>query len=152
MDLIQEQDIELDEENLILKRTLSVDGKGKAFINDSPVSVAFLRKVGSALAEIHGQFLTQNLLDFQQHKEVLDRYARLIDEKKTCSSLYHEWKKISSQKKELILELQQIEREQDYWTQVLEDLSSLSAEPQEEEFLSSKRKELINKEKIVKNL
>lgn len=152
MSLLQEQDIELEEENLILKRTLSVDGKGKAFVNDMPVSVTFLRKLGSALAEIHGQFLTQNLLDFQQHKEVLDRYARLTEEKKTCTSLYHEWKKISLEKKNLVLELQQIEREQDYWMQVLEDLSSLRSDPMEEENLSSKRKELMNKEKIVQTL
>ena len=78
MSLLQEQDIELEEENLILKRTLSVDGKGKAFVNDMPVSVTFLRKLGSALAEIHGQFLTQNLLDFQHLTHLLLQHLLLF--------------------------------------------------------------------------
>src|SRR5690606_983453 len=60
---------------LILRRSVAVDGKSRAFINDHPVSVSLLRQVGEMLVEIHGQFDTQTLLNPKVHRGILDEYA-----------------------------------------------------------------------------
>src|SRR5690606_35867087 len=64
-------------EGLILRRTRSKDGRGKAFINDAPVGVQLLKETGAALVEIHGQFASAGLLDPATHRAALDNYAGL---------------------------------------------------------------------------
>ena len=62
-----ENDIDYDEEDCILRRELTVAGKSRAFINDTPVQLTDLKEIGSSLVDIHSQH--QNLLlkkeDFQ---------------------------------------------------------------------------------------
>ena len=56
--------LELDREpTLLLRRVLGADGRSRAFVNDRPVTVAALRRIGATLAEIHGQHDAQGLLD-----------------------------------------------------------------------------------------
>ena len=56
LEFLKERGIEAGNESLILRRTLGKDGRSKAFINDAPVSVQFLKDLGEVLVEIHGQF------------------------------------------------------------------------------------------------
>ncbi|MCW8836106.1 MAG: AAA family ATPase, partial [Rhodospirillales bacterium] len=56
-EILRDNALDVDD-GLILRRTLSAEGRSRAFINDQPVSVALLRDVGGALVEIHGQFET----------------------------------------------------------------------------------------------
>ena len=60
--ILEEQGIERDD-LLILRRQLGADGKSRAFVNDQPVSVALLRRIGESLIEIEGQFEVHGLLD-----------------------------------------------------------------------------------------
>ena len=74
-DILNEFDIESDGD-LILRRTLSTDGKSKAWINDVPVSVKTLKQVGDSLVEIHGQFANHALLNQSTHRATLDLFAQ----------------------------------------------------------------------------
>ena len=67
----------LDGENsqIFLRRIIYKNGKSKAFINDNPVTVGLLQKIGSALIEIHGQNEKIGLLDPSSHMRLLDKYA-----------------------------------------------------------------------------
>ena len=67
-----EIDLEPDDDELILRRNLSAEGRSRAFVNDQPVSVALLRQVGSRLVEVQGQFDTGGLADPAGHRELLD--------------------------------------------------------------------------------
>ena len=53
---------------VFLRRIIYKNGKSKAFINDSPVTVGLLQKIGSALIEIHGQNEKIGLLDPSTHE------------------------------------------------------------------------------------
>lgn len=64
-------------EELILRRTLSADGRSRAFVNDQPAGVAALREIGQALVEVHGQHETVGLLDWKTHRALLDTYGGL---------------------------------------------------------------------------
>ena len=52
-----------DEDEIILRRTLSADGRSRAYINDQPVSVGLMRQLGEQLLEVHGQFDDRGLMD-----------------------------------------------------------------------------------------
>ena len=72
--MLSEYDIEY-ADGLILRRTLGTDGKSRAWINDTPVSVKTLKSVGDALVEIHGQFANHTLLNQATHRMTLDMFA-----------------------------------------------------------------------------
>ena len=64
---LEEHDVDLpmDGDPLILRRTVTADGRSRAYINDQPISVGTLRNIGESLIEIEGQFASHGLLDPQ---------------------------------------------------------------------------------------
>ena len=76
---LEEQGIEF-RKSLILRRVLNDDGRSRAFINDQPVSVAFLREVGKMLVEINGQTEAHGLLDEDNHGGFVDVFGRLNEQ------------------------------------------------------------------------
>lgn len=64
-------------EELILRRVVSADGRSRGYINDQPAGVAALREIGARLVEVHGQHETVGLLDWRNHRGLLDAYGGL---------------------------------------------------------------------------
>jgi DNA repair protein RecN (Recombination protein N) len=71
-DLLEENAVEYSEE-LILRREIRQRGS-RAFINDTPVNIAVLKKVGDQLVDLHGQHDHQMLLKDEHHMDVIDRF------------------------------------------------------------------------------
>jgi DNA repair protein RecN (Recombination protein N) len=69
----------LDEDDLILTRRLSRSGRSSALVNDLPVAVATLRRLGEMLVDIHGQRENYSLLQPAYQLELLDAFGRLTD-------------------------------------------------------------------------
>src|SRR5690606_36292195 len=63
----------------LLRRQVGADGRSRAFINDEPVSVGLLRRIGDTLVEIEGQFAQHGLMDATTHRGLLDSYGGLRD-------------------------------------------------------------------------
>ena len=72
---MQEYGIENEDGVLVLRRTLGADGKSRAWINDTPVSIKTLKAIGDELVEVHGQFANHALLNPAMHRIALDDYA-----------------------------------------------------------------------------
>ena len=69
------KDLSGDPGTVLLRRVLDVEGKSRAYINGTSVTVATLRDLGEQLLEIHGQHASQALLKPAGQRELLDRYA-----------------------------------------------------------------------------
>ncbi len=76
MPILAEQGLD-DEDVLTLRRMIGADGRGRAFVNDQPASVALLRRLGDTLVEIQGQMEQHGLLDAATHRASLDAFAGL---------------------------------------------------------------------------
>src|ERR1700750_2312921 len=63
------------DEDLVLRRTLSADGRSRAFVNDQATGVGVLKEIGEALLDVHGQHETVGLLDARTHRPLLDAFA-----------------------------------------------------------------------------
>jgi len=63
------------DEDLVLRRSLSVDGRSRAFVNDQATSVGVLKDLGALLLEVHGQHETVGLLDPRTHRPLLDAFG-----------------------------------------------------------------------------
>ena len=64
-----------DNGDVVVRRELARSGRHRAFVNDSPVTVALLERLGDALVEVHGQHEHQRLLEPAPRLELLDRFA-----------------------------------------------------------------------------
>lgn len=63
------------DEDLVLRRQLSPDGRSRAFVNDQATSVGVLKDLGALLLEVHGQHETVGLLDPKTHRGLLDTFG-----------------------------------------------------------------------------
>lgn len=85
------KDLSIDsDDGIILRRGISLQGKSRAYINDTPVSVQTLSDIGSALIDIHGQNMHQGLLKKESHLQFLDTLGGLSAEAGSLKSLYGE--------------------------------------------------------------
>jgi len=80
------------DEDLVLRRTLSADGRSRAFVNDQPATVAVLRELGALLVEVHGQHETVGLLDAATHRPLLDAFGGLAVEAGACAEAWSRWR------------------------------------------------------------
>lgn len=150
-DLFDEADLML-ELPLILRRTLTRDGRSKAFINDQPVGINFLKKIGEELVEIHGQFETQKLLDARTHRHILDAFGGMDTQGKQVRSAWNEWQKAADDLKELKALLEQAARDHEYWVESAKELRDLNPQAGEEEQLVEQRSVMMHAEKVLENM
>ena len=80
------------DEDLVLRRQLSADGRSRAFVNDQAVSVAVLRELGEMLIEVHGQHETVGLLDSRTHRPLLDLYGDCTGAAERTASAWSAWR------------------------------------------------------------
>ncbi|MGM0542119.1 MAG: DNA repair protein RecN, partial [Pseudomonadota bacterium] len=90
----QELDDELD---CYLRRTVTIEGRSKAYINGRPIPASQLKTLGSMLIDIHGQHEHQSLLSNQKQLGLLDAYAVHPDLIKTCHQDYQAWQVLNRQ-------------------------------------------------------
>jgi len=73
--VLEDAGLALDEGQLVVRRELARSGRHRAFVNDSPVTVGLLERLGDQLVEIHGQHEHQRLLEPARQLDLLDRFA-----------------------------------------------------------------------------
>ncbi len=139
-------------DDIILRRTLSKDGKSKAFVNDEPVTLALLRELGETLVEIHGQFETQGLLDTATHVRVLDDYAGNQKALESVHQCWTAWRNAKEKLSKAAEDAKTARTQEDYLRHVVAELEKLAPEPGEEAKLAEKRAFLRNREKLSEAL
>ncbi|MBQ1927669.1 MAG: DNA repair protein RecN [Alphaproteobacteria bacterium] len=149
--ILDEMEIEHDD-TIILRRTLGTDGKSRAWINDTPVSVRFLKSVGDLLVEIHGQFANHTLLDPTTHRVALDNFAvKNLDGFVTtltgARQTYNEYHAATKKLQEVQNFLDKNAAEQEYLEHNIAELRALNVRIGEESELATKRADMINAEK-----
>ena len=82
-----------DKDDCILRRTISKDGRSKAFINGQPCPLSQLKELGGLLMDIHSQHQHQSLLRKETHRKLLDEFAgaeSLADETRSAWKAWHQ--------------------------------------------------------------
>ena len=134
--------------SLILRRTVSKDGRSKGFINDSPVSIQLLKEAGALLVEIHGQFETQGLLDPATHLATLDNYAGIAGDTAVTRAAWKLWRQAKDKLDRAMTDIEAARLQEEYLKYTVAELEKLDPQPGEEEILAEKRQLLLNREKM----
>ena len=141
-------DLEYDAESCILRRELYASGKSRAFVNDSPVSLAIMKELGTKLIDIHSQH--QNLLlgDNRFQLRVVDVMAEneilLILYRKE----YSRYQALKKELKELKEKAAQTKQEEDYIRFQLDQLEEAHLSAGEQEELEQEQETLSHAEEI----
>ena len=148
----EQNDIDYNEEDCILRRELTTAGKSRAFINDTPATVAQMKELGEHLIDIHSQH--QNLLlgteDFQLN--VLDIIAQDQAELEKYKKLYSTFKKLQQDLEDLVNQSRKSDEEQDYLKYQYQQLEELNPQPGEDEALQQESDLLSHAEEIKSTL
>jgi DNA repair protein RecN (Recombination protein N) len=147
--ILAESDIEDDEDVLVLRRTLGADGRSRAYVNDRPVSVALLRRLGESMLEVHGQFDDRGLMDRQTHREALDAFGGLGTSVESVSTAYVAWRQAEAELNKARTNAAALDEEISELRRATEELSELAPEFGEEAALAEKRTMLMNAEQLV---
>ncbi|MCU0837243.1 MAG: DNA repair protein RecN [Rhodospirillales bacterium] len=150
--LLTEQGLADGDGELVVRRQLAADGRSRAFVNDQPVSVALLKRLGEALVEIHGQFESQRLLDPASHRELLDAYGGLKPMVFDVGHAWRDWRAAIARRQEAEARLLAARRDEDFLRHALEELEKLAPQPGEEAELAVRRAVLQNGEKLGRAL
>lgn len=126
------------EDELIISREISADGKGTARINSRAVSVSALRDIGDFLVNIHGQHDSQILLDPLKHLDILDSFGQTDEVLSDYRESFKELQSVARQ----ISALRQSEREKErrtaYLKSIVDDIGPLNLEQGEDDEVERK--------------
>ena len=103
-ELLESKNIMVEEGQLILSRSFNRNGKSSILANDQPIPLKALKEIGQYLADIHGQYSNQRLLDADTHHEYLDTFNQ---DGKTAYKAYREAYKVYKQAKQEVDNLQE---------------------------------------------
>jgi DNA repair protein RecN (Recombination protein N) len=149
--LMAEMDIAADD-TLIIRRAISADGKSRALVNEQPVSVTALKRLGEALVEIHGQHDQRGLMDASSHRALLDEYGNHTPLLTEVRAHYSAWREAQAALARLEEEIEQTKREEDFLRHMANELAKLAPEEGEEEDLSERRTTMMQSEKLFETL
>ena len=153
MDLFfEENDLEADLPDTIIRRELMPNGKSRAFVNDVPVGLAVLKELGDRLIDVHSQH--QNLLlgkhDFQL--SVVDVIARSQKEQQDYVQTYEAWRQARMALDELKEQLAQNRQAQDFMQFQFDELSAAKLVDGEQEELEARSDTMEHAEDIKQSL
>lgn len=131
----QEEDLDFDPSECIIRRELTANGKSRAFINDTPTTINALKRLGNRLIDIHSQH--QNLLlgqeDFQL--SVLDAVASMPELIQSYSQAFHKWTQAVKALNEAQSSLDESRKDEDYLRFLVTELANFNPQPGEDETL-----------------
>ncbi len=150
--LLKEYDIEADDE-LILKRTMTVDGKNTCSINGQRVTLGMLKDVANTLADIYSQHENITALNSQFHLNIIDKYGEdtINKYKEIQKQLYSEYKEICK-KLEKYGSLNDVNKNIDILEYQINEITDANLQDGEEEELISLRRKLNNSQLIISTL
>ena len=148
----EEHDLEYEDGECILRRELLASGKSRAFINDTPASLAQMKALGEKLIDVHSQH--QNLLlnheDFQL--SVIDILANDEEQLTAYKALYQDYKRTSRELAQLIEQAEKSRQDEDYISFQVNQLEEANLQSGEQEELEQEAETLSHAEDIKASL
>ncbi|GAB4254662.1 MAG: DNA repair protein RecN [Vicingaceae bacterium] len=149
--LFETNDLDWDDTELLFRREISANGKSRAFINDTPVSLNILKLIGESLIDIHSQnenILLNNAL-FQL--KIIDRFANNGQLILKYQTLYKTYKQKLNLFNQLKANKGKSESEKDYLQFLFNELEELNYQPNEYNDIENELALLENAEQLKLN-
>jgi len=144
--ILDENGIDSTGSEIILRREILANGKGRVFVNNQPATVSVLRLLAPELALVHAQSETLSSFDQAQQRFLLDRFASL--DTAPVSEAYSRWRAAATKLEELEQGEQDRLRMVDLWSYQRKEIESAQLKTGEDEELENEKRVLANAEKL----
>ena len=150
LDWLQTHDIEA-EEQCLLRRVITSEGRSRAYINGSAVTLSMLRELGEQLVEISGQNTHQSLVKAARQRTLLDNHAGLGTQLQELGSVWEELHQLSLQLDQLTASRSEHQARLDLLTFQLQELQALELQSNELNSLYEEQKRLAHADQLLQN-
>ncbi len=140
------------DEDLVLRRAVSRDGRSRAWLNDHPVGATALRRVGGLLVEVQGQHDQMGLADPATHLRLLDSFGIGPDLPAEAAARYRAWRAAVERLEQARAAIADAKREEDFLRHAAAELADLAPTDGEEEQLAQERHRLQQGEKHAETI
>jgi DNA repair protein RecN (Recombination protein N) len=144
--ILEENGIDAEGNEIILRREILSTGKGRVFVNNQPATVAVLRQLAPELALVHAQSETLSSFDQTQQRILLDRFAGISTE--AVAEAHTHWHTAQRKLDELLTGEQDRLRMVDLWSYQQKEIEAARLNPGEDEALETEKRVLANAEKL----
>lgn len=144
---LREEELDADDE-LVIRREITPNGKSRAFVNDTPVNLEQLRRLSSLLVDLHRQFDTLELGQSDFQRDVLDAMAGDAASLQQYRGQFQQWQQAQQELEALQQQKNQFTKEYDYNKFLFDELNDAAFTPNELEEAESSLKLLSNAEGI----
>ncbi len=146
--VFEEEELDYDTTNII-RREINPSGKSRAFVNDTPVTLDTLRKIGNLLVDIHSQHDTLQLGSNEFQLQLVDTYAQNQALQEKYRTIYKQYRKDKHAYDDLVNNSESLHKELDYNKFLLDELTEADlAANEEQEILEEQLKMMENAEEI----
>ncbi len=142
--------IDLDDDQLIVRRDINAEGRNRAWANGSPTTVGALARLGQLLVDLHGQHEAQSLLKPAEQRDILDAFGDAAAERAGVEQAYAEAAALREQERQLAQKLDEIKRRADYLRHVAQEITAAQPKVGEDEQLAVEAKRLSNVEELTR--
>ena len=144
--ILEENGIDSEGNEIILRREILATGKGRVFVNNQPATVAVLKLLAPELALVHAQNESLSSFDQAQQRILLDRFGGISTE--AVGEAYARWREARKKLDELVEGEQDRLRMVDLWNYQRKEIEQARLEAGEDEALETEKRVLANAEKL----
>ena len=142
--------IDIDGDEIIIRRSYSRSGKARAFVNNVRITLADLKEIASTLVDIVGQHSHQMLLNKNNHIKLLDSFLNKDEKdlKENLTNLLSQYREVNTKIEEIEREKKETLEKKEFYEYQLEEIEKLKLKDGEDELLEAEYKRVFNAEKI----
>jgi DNA repair protein RecN (Recombination protein N) len=144
--ILEENGIDAEGNEIILRREILSTGKGRVFVNNQPATVAVLKELAPELALVHAQSETLSSFDQAQQRILLDRFGGISTE--PVGEAYGRWRMATQKLEEMVEGEQDRLRMVDLWSYQHQEIDAARLMAGEDEALETEKRVLANAEKL----
>ncbi len=149
---LQDQALDSEEEECIIRRSISRDGKSRSSVNGKPCPQQSIRELAEILISIHSQHQHQALLKPEIQLQQLDAYANHAKHLNSIKTLYQEWQDVNQRLESLKARSRNSEAQLSLLNYQFEELNQLSPISGEWETLFKTHKQLHHRKNLLEHL
>ena len=136
------------DDTLILRREINPEGKSRAFVNDTPVSLAQMKELGERLVDLHSQHQTRLINDERFQMLAIDSYANISGQVKVHAGLFAHYRDMKKELQRLIDHEKQAKADADYYNFLFNELENALLKENEQQPLEQELEKLNHVEQI----
>lgn len=136
--LLRDQGLDA-EDDLVLRRVVARDGRSRAFVNDQPVGVGLLRRLGDTIVEVQGQHEQMGLADPASHPGFLDAHGVPAPVATAVGTTWRAWQDSVAELRAARAAIEAAQRDEEWLRHAVEELAALAPRIGEEDELAAER-------------